>query len=87
MDSPPNPESNRPWLRGAMISGLGVLIGGIAFVSFCFALGLNFSDQGWPEHQNPWQTNRVALIGTFVGFGIAILLFWLGFFQATRSKT
>jgi hypothetical protein len=85
MDSPQNPESNRPWLSGVLISALGVLIGGMAFALFCFALGLNFSDQGWPENQNPWQTNRVALVGSFAGFGIAILVFWLGLIDATRS--
>ncbi len=74
-----------PWLRGAVISGLGVVIGTVAFAVFCYSLGLNFSDEGWADNQpSPWQTNRIALIGSLVGFAVAILVFWLGFIQTTR---
>jgi len=76
------------WIRGAAISALGVLVGAIAFVLFCYTLGLNFTDEGWANHPNqPWQVNRVHLIGSFVGFAVGILLFWMGFVQTTRSSS
>ena len=85
MSSSSDPHSNVPWLRGALISGVGVIIGAIAFAVFCYALGLNFTDQGWSDNQaSPWETNRVALIGSLLGLSFAILAFWLGFIQITR---
>lgn len=73
------------WLRGAVISGIGVVIGTVAFAVFCYSLGLNFSDEGWADNQpSAWQSNRVALIGSLAGFSVAILTFWLGFIQTTR---
>jgi hypothetical protein len=61
------------------------VIGTVAFAVFCYSLGLSFSDEGWADNQaSAWQTNRVALIGSLVGFSVAILAFWLGFIQTTR---
>lgn len=81
-------ETKGRWQRGAAITSLGVVIGLIAFALFCNALGLNFQDEGWAEGRDqPWQTHRTQLIGSLVGFAIAILLFWLGFIDTTRSRT
>jgi len=85
--SPSEPTARPQWLRGAVISVIGVLIGTVAFVLFCYALGLNFSDEGWADNGKPWQTNRGALIGSLVGIAVAILVFWLGFIQITRVKS
>lgn len=85
MNSDPDPQPKYPWLRGAVISGIGVLVGAVSFGVFCYALGLNFQDEGWANNRpRDWQTNRIALIGSVVGFTAAILAFWLGFIQITR---
>ncbi len=86
MELPQDSQTNPHWRRGALITGLGVLLGCLALTLFCHAMGLNFSDEGWAENQNAWQENRAALIGSFVGFGLAILIFWLGFFLTIHSK-
>lgn len=80
------PNSKHPWLRGVIISAAGVIIGATALVSFCYSLGLNFQDEGWGDNEQGWQTNRPALFGSLVGFALAILVFWLGFFQTTNSR-
>jgi hypothetical protein len=88
MSSSQDSDPRHSWYRGAAISALGVLIGTIAFGTFCYAFGLNFSDEGWSDsHDQPWQTHRTQLIGSLIGFTIAILLFWLGFIQTTRSRS
>lgn len=85
MNSDPDPQTKYPWLRGAVISGVGAVIGIIAFAVFCYSLGLSFSDEGWAGNRQPdWQANRNALIGSLVGLSVAILTFWLGFIQMTR---
>ena len=81
LDQPPKRSST--WVRGAILSTLGVVVGAIAFALFCHAFGLNFSDEGWAENHDPWETSPGSLIGSFLGFAIAILLFWFGFFQTT----
>lgn len=73
------------WQRGAMISVLGAAIGAISLAWFCYAMGLNFTDEGWSDQSRPWQENRLQLIGSCAGFIAAVLVFWLGFFQTTRS--
>lgn len=79
--------ARRSWMRGAAITALGVVIGIAAFALFCYAFGLNFEDEGWPKgREQPWQTHRPHLIASFVGFAIAILLFWLGFIDTTRAQ-
>ena len=42
MSTPENPSENNshPWLRGAAVSGIGVVIGIVSLVLFCHALGL-----------------------------------------------
>ena len=80
-------ETSYPWVRGAVMSGVGALIGTIAFAVFCYALGLNFTDEGWSENASPTPARRIALIGSLIGFVVAILIFWLGFFQTIRSKS
>ena len=72
-----------PWLRGAVTSAAGVLVGSLALALFCYALGLNFSDEGWPQDQ---PINRFMLVLSLAGFALAILIFWLGFFQTTYSR-
>jgi hypothetical protein len=74
-------STSHPWLRGVLISSAGVVIGMIAFALFCFSLGLNFQDEGWAADR---QIHRPSLVGSLVGLAIAILVFWLGFFQTTR---
>lgn len=75
---------SKPWLRGAIISASGVLVGTLSLVLFCYALGLNLQDEGWPEER---QINGTLLATSLVGFAAAILVFWLGFFQTTDSKS
>ena len=80
-------SSKHLWLRGALISGIGVLIGIAAFTLFCHSLGLNLRDQGWPKNGVSWDSNRGELLFSFLGFAIATVLFWLGFYQATHDRT
>ena len=60
MSTPENPSENNshPWLRGAAVSGIGVVIGIVSLVLFCHALGLNLRDQGWGSGSDSWNTNR-----------------------------
>lgn len=71
------------WVRGGVISVAGVLIGAAALALFCIALGVNLRDEGWSEGQS---VDRLMLIVSLVGFGIATLLFWIGFILATHAK-
>ena len=85
MSSNPDPQPKYPWLRGAVISAAGVVIGTISFAVFCYSLGLNFSDEGWADNRaSPWQTNPIGFVGSLAGLSVAILAFWLGFIQTTR---
>ncbi|MDA7915191.1 hypothetical protein N9B98_02870 [bacterium] len=87
MSTPENKteSSPYPWLRGAIYSGIGVVIGIASLVLFCHALGLNLRDQGWGSDTNSWDSNRGELVTSFVGFGISTIIFWLGFHQTTKS--
>jgi hypothetical protein len=80
----PKAETVHPWKRGAALSALGVIVGIGSLGWFCHALGLNFSDEGWSDSGAPWQDNFTSLAGSCIGFVVATLLFWLGFFQTTR---
>ncbi|MDB4749785.1 hypothetical protein OAF83_02650 [Rubripirellula sp.] len=79
-ESPPH-----PWLRGAVYSGIGVVIGIASLILFCHALGLNLRDQGWGSDTKSWDSNRGELVTSFIGFGISTVIFWLGFHQTTKS--
>ena len=80
-------ENNpHPWLRGAVVSSIGVVIGVVSLVLFCHALGLNLQDQGWGTSSDAWNTNRGEVIISFVGFGISTIIFWLGFHQTTKDS-
>ncbi len=80
-------ESNpHPWLRGAVVSSIGVVIGIVSLILFCHALGLNLRDQGWGSGSDSWNTNRAEVIVSFIGFGISTVIFWLGFHQTTKSN-
>jgi hypothetical protein len=83
-DDQPEPTAY-PWLRGAVYSGIGVVIGIASLILFCHDLGLNLQDQGWGSDSSSWDTNRGELVTSFVGFGIATIIFWLGFHQTTKS--
>ena len=76
--------SSRPWLRGAIFSGVGILIGIVSLMLFCHALDLNLQDQGWAPNSSPWDSNRGELMTSFVGFGVSTIIFWLGFHQTTK---
>ncbi|MCP4940355.1 MAG: hypothetical protein GY924_00010 [Planctomycetaceae bacterium] len=88
MSTPENPSENNshPWLRGAAVSGIGVVIGIVSLVLFCHALGLNLRDQGWGSGSDSWNTNRGEVIVSFIGFGIGTVIFWLGFHQTTKPN-
>ena len=75
-----------PWRKAILVSGSGIIVGIIAFILFCHALGLSFRDQGWGENETSWETNRVELAFSFLGFAVATVLFWLGFFKATHTR-
>jgi len=82
-----NESAAIPWRKGALISGLGVIIGITAFVLFCHSLGLSLRDQGWGESGESWSANRGELVLSFIGFAVATILFWLGFFHVTHSRS
>ena len=81
-----NPQTNsHPWLRGAILSVAGGLIGIASLVLFCHALGLNLQDQGWAPDSGSWDSNRGELLTSLVGFGISTIIFWIGFHQTTKT--
>ena len=82
----PVSNSKPPWLAGALVATLGVVVGTASLVLFCYALGLNLQDEGWSDAQVAWGPHPIALASSLVGFAISILLFWLGFVRITRSK-
>lgn len=84
--TPESGSRNAPWLRGAVTSGVGVVIGAISLALFCYALGLNFSDEGWTDGHDPWRSRPIALVSSLIGMAISILLFWAGFFQTTHAQ-
>ncbi|HBV66024.1 MAG TPA: hypothetical protein DEF45_23735 [Rhodopirellula sp.] len=88
MSAPENPSENNPppWLRGAVVSSIGVIIGIVSLVLFCHALGLNLREQGWGSGNDSWNTNRSEVIVSFIGFGMSTVIFWLGFHQTTKSS-
>ena len=84
-ESPPEKHPH-PWMRGAAVSSIGVVIGIASLVLFCHALGLNLRDEGWGSASDSWDTNRGEVIVSFIGFGIGTIIFWLGFHQTTRAN-
>jgi hypothetical protein len=82
----PSETNPHPWLRGAILSSIGVAIGIASLILFCHALGLNLSDQGWGSAgSDSWDTSRGEIVTSFVGFGVGTVIFWLGFHQTTKA--
>lgn len=87
MSNSPQETPPHSWINGAIIGAIGALIGLASLAWFCSALGLNFSDEGWAgDNPENWKANRTALIGSCLGFVIAVLVFWIGFFQTTDRR-
>lgn len=86
MKSEPEVTPAVSWRRGVAVSAIGIAVGMVSLGLFCFSLGLNFRDEGWSDGQPTWEKNWAWLLCSLVGFAIAILVFWMGFFQTTHSK-
>ncbi len=81
-----NNSESYAWIRGALVSSIGVAIGIASLVLFCHAMGLNLQDEGWSSEGDIQKANRGKLLISFLGFGISTVVFWLGFHQTTKSK-
>ena len=80
-------KSQRIVVQGAVLCGVGVLIGMIALVMCCYSFGVDFRGEGWGEMgANSSVLRRQSLILSLVGFGVAIPLFWVGFFRITHPE-
>lgn len=47
-----------------------------ALVVFCWSLGLNFRDEGWPDASG--ETHTIGLALSSVSFVVSIVMFFLG---------
>ena len=89
-DQTSNDQSTGPpksWVPAALMVGFAVMLGIVSLALFCYAWGLNFSDEGWgtPDGQAP-QVKQIPLIAAVAGTVISTLVFWWGFMRLTRSR-
>ena len=77
----------RKLIRGILLCVTGILLGILSLVVCCYSFGIDLHSEGWNrEAAEPKSIHRLLLIGSLVGFAIAIPLFWVGFFQVSHPK-
>ena len=81
-----SPEGSQSWKGSVLLVVIGALIGTAALTLFCYALGLNLTDQGWPKDFVLDNPRRLALFASLIAAAVAILVFWIGFFRFTHPK-
>lgn len=74
--------------RTAYLSILAsAIIFGIALVTFCYSLGLDFANEGWAQPQvgQTSVVNKTWLWASITGFCVSTVLFFIGLHRVARS--
>ena len=72
---------------GAMMIATGVVAGIISATLFCWAIGINFTDEGWSERGRGLTDSGVWMLGGAAGCLVAgIVLFWFGMYKLTTPN-
>ena len=76
----------RPGLIPLLIS---MIIASSALVLFCYSLGLGLKELAGQAAavDQPLQVKRVPLAIAMVGFGVSMLVFWVGYIRLARSRS
>ena len=66
-------------------------MGLVSLMLCCFAFGANLESEGWGDVSAQSAIGRqIPFVLSLIGFGVAIPVFWIGFFRLTdpdRSST
>ncbi|MEM6777807.1 MAG: hypothetical protein AAF670_09125 [Planctomycetota bacterium] len=80
---------SRSTRQGAIWIAVGTVLFTLALVAFCWALGLNFQDEGWSKavdtaaddaSASPWWAVSI------IGFVLSIIVFFIGVQKVSQSS-